>query len=196
MWRQCRGPALICLIVGRRFIVKACARFIAAVLLAGVVSVLAQVAQTSSFTFVNQMRLKIKLFDGWRQATNAEGPTTFYRGRSDSPLQISWAEYRGKKSLGKASPEMLRDMAVNFGRMSGFGHLADSSGGSCAFGNFGGAIFHSATHPRSQVWIITDDTNYILATFICSKEPDPAELQEVEDIVSMVTLGPENPKCV
>ena len=137
------------------------------------------------------MRLKIKLLDGWRQATNTAGPATFYRGQSDSPLQISWAEYRGQKPLRQVSTNELKDTAVRFGQKNGFGELVDSSGGSCAFGSFGSAIFRSATHPRIQVWFITDERDYILGTYICSKEPAPAEIREVQDIMSLVTLGPK-----
>jgi len=137
------------------------------------------------------MRLKIKLFDGWRQATNADGAATFFRGQSDSRLQISWAEYRGQKPLRKVTTDELKDTAVKFGQKNGFGELVDSSGGSCEFGSFGTAIFRSPTHRRIQVWFITNEQDYILGTYICSKEPAPAEIREVQEVMSLVTLGPK-----
>jgi hypothetical protein len=70
----------------------------------------------------------------------------------------------------------------------------ESDGGVCTFGSFGTAVFRSAKHPRIQVWFVTDGTDYILATYICSKEPDSVEVQETKNIVSLVTLGFENPK--
>lgn len=140
------------------------------------------------------MRLKIQLLDGWRQATSTNGPATFYRGQSDSPLQISWAEYRGQKPLRSVSTDQLEDTAVRFGQQQGFGELVESSGGSCAFGSFGTATFHSTAHPRIQVWFVTDGRDHILGTHICSKDPDPAEVREVQEIMSRVTLAPESPK--
>jgi hypothetical protein len=160
-------------------------------MLAGLFSGSASAAPTNLTTQVADIRLKIKLFDGWRQADSTNGPSTFYRGQSDSPLQISWARYRGQKPLRKVSTDELKTTAVRFGQKNGFGELVDSSGGSCAFGSFGTAIFHSATHPRIQVWFVTDETDYILGTYICSKEPDPTEVREVQDIMNMVTLSPE-----
>jgi len=45
-----------------------------------------------------------------------------------------------------------------------------------------------------QVWIITDGRDYILATHICSDGPDPVEVQETQEIVRSIALGPDNPK--
>ncbi|MFO1514800.1 MAG: hypothetical protein U1F83_18125 [Verrucomicrobiota bacterium] len=83
--------------------------------------------------------------------------------------------------------------ATTFGQKNGFGKLVESSGGKCVFGKCGTAIFRSEKHARIQVWFITDGTDYILATHICSTEPDPTEVGEVKEIVSMLTLGPEKP---
>jgi hypothetical protein len=172
--------------------VKTFTHFLAAILLAVFIS--ASAAPTNSITQVPNVRLKIKLFDGWRQADNTNGPSTFYHGQSDSPLQISWGHYRGQKPLPKYSTDVLKTAAIRYGQKNGFGELVDSSGGSCAFGSFGTAIFHSATHPRIQVWFAIDEKDCIFGTFICSKEPDPAEVREAQDIMSLVTLGPEIPK--
>ncbi len=180
-----RGSALF---VRQHYTVRTFAYFFVAVLLVSIVSASAQGTSTNSSI---PMRLKIKLFDGWQQTTNADGPATFYRSHSDSPLQISWAEYLGQKPLRKVSTDELKNTAVRFGQKNGFGDLVDSSGGSCAFCSFGTAIFRSATHPRIQVWFVTDEHDYILGTHICSKEPAPIEIREVQDIMSLVTLGPK-----
>jgi len=158
---------------------------------ASILHMLAEAAPTNSVT---HMRLTIKLFDAWRQAPSTNGPASFYRGRSDNPLQVSWAEYRGQKPLRSVSTQELQDTAVRFGQQNGFGELVESSGGSCAFGSFGTATFHSAAHPRIQVWFVTDGRDHILGTHICSKDPDPAEVREVQQIMSTVTLARESQK--
>ena len=173
------------------FGVKTIAHLLALMVFASILHMPAQAAPTNSVT---HMRLKIHLFDGWRQATNTNGPASFYRGRSDNPLQISWAEYRGQKPLRSVSTQELQDTAVRFGRQNRFGELVESSGGSCAFGSFGTAIFHSAAHARIQVWFVTDGRDHILGTYVCSKDPDPAEVREVQQIMSTVTLAPERQK--
>jgi hypothetical protein len=171
--------------------VKAIVHLLRLIVLVSILQMPAEAAPTNSVT---HMRLKIKLYDGWRQATNTNGPATFYRGQSDNPLQVSWAEYRGQKPLRSVSTDELKDAAMRFGCQQGFGELTESSGGPCEFGSYGTAIFHSTTHPRIQVWFVTDGRDHILATHICSKAADPAEVREVQEIIARVTLASEGSK--
>ncbi|MFO1514798.1 MAG: hypothetical protein U1F83_18115 [Verrucomicrobiota bacterium] len=164
-----------------------------AILFFGIATMHAQNAEPRSLTNRPNLRLKIKLLTGWAEHTTTNGPATFYRQQSNNPLQVSWAEYRGKKPLEEVSSEKLKETATTFGQKNGFGKLVESSGGKCVFGKCGTAIFRSEKHARIQVWFITDGTDYILATHICSTEPDPTEVGEVKEIVSMLTLGPEKP---
>lgn len=159
----------------------------------GIAASLAETAKIESFTNRPSMRLKIKLFTGWTQDKSTNSPATFYRRQSQNPLQVSWAEYRGKKPLEKISTDKLKETATTFGQKQGFGNVVESSGGACTFGSFGTAVFRSKTHPRIQVWFITDGTDYILATHICASEPDAAEVRETQEIVRMLRLGPEEP---
>ena len=82
-------------------------------------------------------------------------------------------------------------MAIDFGRDSRFGELAESSGGACRFGSFGTAVFRSSEHPRIQVWFISDGRDHIMATHICDREPDAEEVAEAQQIASSLALGPE-----
>jgi len=138
------------------------------------------------------MRLKIELFRNWFQEPVAEGPSLFCRQGSTSAFQVSWAEYRGKQPLKKIEADGLKQFAINFGQK--FGELVESSAGTCRFGNYGTAVFRSEKHPRSQVWIVTDGSDHILATHICSQSPEPNEIAEVQRIAISLALGPEKPK--
>lgn len=163
-------------------------------------------------TFVNirwytPLRLKIKLPDGWRQATNTGyfpsdtnfgNQANFYRVQSDNTLMINWSESYG---LVETSTDDLKDALVRHGLwnysndLSNSNVLLNSSGGLCPFGIYGTATFHSAARPRSQYWLITNERHYsIEGIYICSKEPDPAEVREVQDMMSAVAVGPESPK--
>ena len=162
---------------------------------------------TVNIRWYTPLRLKVKLPDGWRQATNTGhfasdtnfgNSAKFYRGQSDNALYIYWSESDG---LIKVSTDELKDEIVRFGLwnysndLSNSNELLNSSGGLCAFGSYGTAIFHSAACPRSQIWLITDERYYsIEGIYRCSKEPDPAEVREVQDMMSTVTVGPESPK--
>ena len=161
-----------------------------ATLVVGVAFASAQNVQVNS-TNTSPLRLKIQLTDSWHQLKNTDGPATFYRLKSDSPLQVSWAEYRGKQLLRKVTPDELKNAASNFGQKQGFGDLIESSNGDCKFGHFGTATFRSVEHPHIQVWFVTDGTDNILVTYICSKVPEPIEVQETREIAKTVALSRE-----
>jgi hypothetical protein len=137
------------------------------------------------------MRLKVQLFDNWKWRQDVPGPTAFERQGSTSAFQVSWAEYRGDKPYRPLDEEGMRQFAVKFGRE--FGELVKSSSGTCSFGIYGTAIFRSASHPRSQVWILTNSRDHILATHICSVAPSAQEVAEVQVIARSLALGPEQP---
>lgn len=115
------------------------------------------------------------------------GPAAFSRRGSTSVLQVSWAEYRSDKPLRQLGEEGIRQFAADFGRK--FGDLVESSCGTCGFGIYGTAIFRSPPHPRSQLWILTNGRDHILATHVSSEQPPPEEIAEVEQIAQSLALG-------
>jgi hypothetical protein len=139
------------------------------------------------------MRLKIELPTTWAQQNNPKGPATFCRQASTNAFQVSWAEYRGQKSLPEVTADSMRQMATGFGQKNGFGEILESSGGACRFGSFGTAVFRSVRHPRIQVWFISDGRNYIMATHICDCQPESSEVAEAQNIAGSLALGPEQP---
>jgi hypothetical protein len=140
------------------------------------------------------MRLKIELFQNWKQQENSNGPATFRRQGTSGAFQVSWAEYRGKKPLHRVGVDELRQMVTSFGQDQKSGELVDSWSGSCRFGIFGTAVFRSEENPYHQFWFVTDGTDYIMATHICDREPEPSEVSEVQQIASSLALGPEQPE--
>ena len=140
------------------------------------------------------MRLKIQLCNDWSPRSDLPGPAAFSRQGSTGTFQVSWAEYRADKPLRPLDNEGIRQFAVNHGVE--FGELVDSSSGACGFGIFGTAVFRSEKFPRTQIWILTNGRDHILATHICSEVPAPAEVAEVQQIASSLALGPEQPAKV
>ena len=137
------------------------------------------------------MRLKIQLFDNWSPRADLPGTAAFSRQGSAGTFQVSWAEHRADKPLRAFDDDGVRQFAINQGK--DFGELVDSSGGACCFGVFGTAVFRSENYPRTQIWILTNGRDHILATHICNEVPAPGEVAEVEQIASSLALGPEQP---
>jgi hypothetical protein len=135
------------------------------------------------------MRLKIQLFNNWLQRSDVPGPAAFSRRGNTSVLQDSWAGYRSDKPLRQLGEDGIRQFAAEFGRK--FGELVESSSGTCGFGIYGTAIFRSLPHPRSQVWILTNGRDHILATHVSSEQPSSDEIAEVQQIAQSLALGPE-----
>ena len=139
------------------------------------------------------MRLKIELPTTWTQADNPDGPATFCRENGSGAFQVSWGEYRGGKLPTDVTAESLKQMAENFGHSNGFGEMIESSCGSCGYGMFGTGVFRSTDHPRIQVWFVSDGRDFIMATHICSVQPERSEIAEAQQIAASLALGPEQP---
>lgn len=140
------------------------------------------------------MRLQIKLPPTWAQQNNPDGPATFCRESSSTPgpLQVSWAEY-SRGPIPNPSAADLKKMAKDFGKQHGLGDLIESLSNCCIFGTLGTAVFHSALHPRIQVWHLSNWRDFIMVTHICPKEPDPVEVRDAQEIVRTLTLGKPKP---
>jgi uncharacterized protein (TIGR03067 family) len=144
----------------------------------------------TSSTGNGTMRLKIELPRTWAQKENPDGPATFTRQGSTNAFQVSWAEYRGGELPTKVTADRLKEMAVDFGQKKRFGDLVESSSGACRYGSFGTAVFSTADYPRIQVWYVSNGRDFIMATHICDRNPDPAEVAEVQQIAQSLALGP------
>jgi hypothetical protein len=136
-------------------------------------------------------RLQVRLLPNWAQADNPDGPVTFYRcdsGDSGS-LQVSlYAEYMGGK-VPNPSPDDLIELAQDHGQRHNAGELVGTHSGACDLGSFGAVVFRSAECPRFQLWYLSNGRDFVLATHICTVEPEAAEVFEAQQIVDMLGLS-------
>jgi hypothetical protein len=142
------------------------------------------------------MRIKVTLFEGWIDCSrdNPNGPPTYLRELSSvpGPFQISWADYTGGKVPNPTMAD-LEKFSCDAGKEQGWGEVVESSSGNCTFGIFGTTVFRSPELSRSQIWWLSNGKDFIFATHICPEQPDPVEVQEVQEIVRMLTVGENKP---
>jgi hypothetical protein len=137
------------------------------------------------------MSLKIELPPTWSQVDCPDGPATFCRENGSGAFQVSWAEYQGGKLPTDVTADSLKQMAERFGQSNGFGEMTESAGGSCGYGMFGTGVFRSTSHPRIQVWFVSDGRDHIMATHICSAPPEQNEIAEAQQIAASLALRPK-----
>jgi hypothetical protein len=136
---------------------------------------------------VMEPRLKVKLHRGWRQIDNPGALAAYVRG--DSPnsgtLQFSIAQFRHGQ-LHSATEQTLIGLCEKL--TSGVrGRMEMSRGsGKCEFGMFGTVVVKGDFPVRVQVWVVSNQREFILITHTCEKkEPDPEEVAEANDIALM-----------
>lgn len=79
--------------------------------------------------------------------------------------------------------EICRKMA---GRLPG-GRIISEHSGVCSFGEFGTAVARGDSPRYFQVWVLSNNREFILVTHTCDTEPDPNEISEANEIVMMTT---------
>jgi hypothetical protein len=134
-------------------------------------------------------QLRVKLLPNWTTEKNPDGPATFVRtdSQDSGALQASlMTEYTGGKAP-LPTVEGLIDLAQGHGERHAVGELVETAGGACALGRFGTAVFRSEEFPRMQLWYLSNGHDIVLASYICCTEPEPAEVEEAQQIVG--TLG-------
>jgi hypothetical protein len=136
-------------------------------------------------------RLQVKLLPNWAQSDNPGGPATFYRTDSDDSgaLQVSlYAEDTGGK-VPNPTPDDLVKLAQGHGQRHDAGELVGTHSGSCDLGSFGAAVFRSAEYSRIQCWYLSNGRDFVLATHVCTVEPEATEVSEAQQIVGMLGLS-------
>jgi hypothetical protein len=113
------------------------------------------------------------------QADNPDGPATVFRSDSEDSgaLQVSHAEYKACK-LPNQSPIEIVEFTQGYGQRHGAGELVGAYSGACVLIRFGAAVFPSAEYRRIQVWCLCNGRDFVLATHICTVEPEAAEVSE------------------
>jgi hypothetical protein len=136
-------------------------------------------------------RLQITLPEGWSDYSkeNPDGPPTYLRDKSEvpGPLQVSFAHYQSGV-IPNPTYDDLVGIATGTGKLIEGSEVVKTSSGDCDFGRFGSAIFRSPETPRMQSWHLSNGRDFIMVTHICPEEPDPEEVEEVQEIVKHLTL--------
>jgi hypothetical protein len=131
-------------------------------------------------------RLKIRLHRAWRQVENPNALPTYTRGDGSSSgiLQFSLAQFR-PGAAPKTSEQTLIGMCEKLA--SGVRGQKDKSSGSgkCEFGTFGTVVAKGDSPTRFQVWVLSNQREFILVTHTCEKEPDAQEVAEANEIALM-----------
>ena len=136
-------------------------------------------------------RVQIRLLPSWTSADNPGGPATFIRHAShdSGALQVSlMAEYT-EGELPHPTPQDLVELAECHGARQDAGELVETDSGACQLGSFGTAVFQSSEYPRIQLWYLSNGYDFVLATHVCSTEPEAAEVKEAQQIVGMCGLS-------
>jgi hypothetical protein len=135
-------------------------------------------------------RVKVRLLPNWASADNPGGPATFYRtdSQDSGALQVSlMAEYTGGAPPNPTAQDLI-ELAQGHGERHDAGELVETGSGASRIGTFGTAVFRSAEFPRIQFWYLSNGYDFVLATHVCSVEPEAAEVAEAQQIVGMLGL--------
>jgi hypothetical protein len=136
-------------------------------------------------------RVQVRLLSRWLQMANPEGPASFIRSDLDEPavLQVSlFAEYKSGPAPNPTVADLI-ELAEGLGKRHDACEVVESFGGECELGRFGSVVFHSAEYPRTQFWYLSNGFDFVLASLLCSKVPEPHELSEASEIVLALTLS-------
>lgn len=136
-------------------------------------------------------KVQVRLLPRWAQMPNPNGPASFTRDDLDEPavLQVSLhAEYRSGPAPNPTVADLI-ELAQGLGRRHDAGEVVESFGGECELGRLGSVVFRSNKYPRIQFWYLSNGFDFVLATLVCSKEPEPDELKEAGEIVGRLALG-------
>jgi hypothetical protein len=137
--------------------------------------------------------LKVNLLPGWEDITyeNPEGPPTFVRSGEDATgvLQISIQSIYESGPEPKPTQDDLIRLCEHVASLQEANVIGRYSG-DCDLGRFGSVIATSADLPHMQVWTLSNGRDFVLATFLCPEESNPAEATEAETIVKRVVLAP------
>jgi len=131
-------------------------------------------------------RLMIKLFDGWTQIENEGGPTTYVNG--NSCLQFSQVQKKGEAL--PEDPEKLIGICEGLTRKVRGRRDMLSGAGKCELGIFGTVVAKGDSPAYVQVWVLSNENDFVLITHVCEAEPSPKEVAEAREIALRTMLGP------
>jgi hypothetical protein len=147
------------------------------------------------------LRLAVELPRGWLDVSheNPGGPSTFARDgdQASGALQLSvQAEYRGGVVPNPRAEDLVA-FAEGVATKGGDTEVRGRSSGRCALGLYGTVLCRVPGYSWCQVWVLSNGTDFVLATHTCVEEPSEAEVNEASWVVKNVTLthGPRQARA-
>jgi len=78
-------------------------------------------------------------------------------------------------------------MAAEFAAKIG-GIVQEISSGTSTFGRNGSAVFSGSKFPYCQIWSLTNEIDFITATYICDSRPTAEQIEDVRQMALSLTL--------
>jgi hypothetical protein len=133
----------------------------------------------------------IVLHKDWSTIHNPGGVWTLMKkNRQDNnALQISSMQSRARTRLIPV-PDVHRlatTLAAKFAEKIE-GNVDETWSGTSKFGRYGTAVFSGVKFPYCQIWSLTDEIDFITATYICDTQPGPEEIEDIRQMVLSLTL--------
>lgn len=131
-------------------------------------------------------RLRVRLYPAWRQIQDPTVLAASVRGdgSQSGTLQFSVAEYRHGKAPDATEQTLLGICQKLTHGVRGRKEILSRSG-KCEFGTFGTVVAKGDFPIRLQVWVLSNEREFILVTHTCEKEPDSEEVDEANEIALM-----------
>jgi hypothetical protein len=135
---------------------------------------------------VTTPRLKVRLYQGWREVQIPNALATYVRGdeSNSGKLQLSLAQFRPGK-LPNANEQLLIALCEKLASGVRGPKEKSSHSGTCEFGIFGTVVVKGDAPAHCQVWVLSNEREFILVTHTCDKDPDPEEVTEANQIALM-----------
>lgn len=137
-------------------------------------------------------QLRIELPDDWADISdqNPDGPVTFVWDDEEAQgaLQISTAEYASGKTPAPTEQSLVQ-FVTDFGLTHQWGDLAHVGSGRCTMGLYGTAIFRGngkESPGYCQLWMISNGSDFVFATFFASGAVSPKELADAQQIAEEI----------
>jgi hypothetical protein len=133
-------------------------------------------------------RLKVKLHQGWIPVANPNGPATYVRGSGPNPpaLQFSIAQHK-PGALPNVTPESLVGICERMTEKVRGRRSISKSSGECTFGKYGTVIAKGDAPAHVQIWVLSNEREFILVTHTCEIDPEPKEDEEANQIALLTS---------
>jgi hypothetical protein len=109
--------------------------------------------------------------------------------QDNNALQISSMQNPERTKL-TPEPDVKQVAAIMAADLAGKieGNVHEISSGTSKFGRYGTAVFSGPKFPYCQFWSLTNEIDFITATYICDIRPTPEEIEDVRQMVLSLTL--------